>query len=299
MNKIFWLVGALVLLSGTFACHAEEFILFSASASGASAWANDNARIAQKDKALVVTEDNRTGSFGSVYLTRMLPFLAEGAIDVDVKQVVAGNYSVQVLGFQGTKHIHTSDLVESSNKPAKKKLPLKFMGFPPETDSVMLKIWVTDIEGACVRVSDIRYVLDVAPEKIGLDDVFATAGEWKADACSWTPTLDGARLSLPPGKNSGSLERAHHVKKPADGLMFFQAPEVVNGSLTVQVVAFDAQGSYLESLDAIAGAGAGEHSVRLNNLKWPENAAEFSIKIWLNGSANSSALVKRLAIVDL
>ncbi len=290
-------LAAFVLGSG--ACRAEEFELYSAAAAGAAAWSADNARIVQKGRTLVITEDNRSGSFGCVFLTKTLPFLPDASLEIDVKQVVAGNYNVQALAFKGNNHIHTSDIVETSNRPVKQKLPLKFMGFPPETESILVKVWVTDIDGACIRLNDIRYGLDVAPEKIGLDETLIEAAAWKADNCSWTPGADGARITLSPGKNSGSLEREQRVKKPANGLLFLQIPDANGGLLTVQLVVFDAQGNYLESIDALAGIGAGSCSVKLDALKWPEGAAEFSVKLWLNGTANASARVKRLAVLDL
>lgn len=290
-----WMTIALALCA---ACvRADEIVVFSSASAGADAWVWSGARVKQDGDALVITEKNPEAAFGDTFLADRFPYIPEGVVSIDVADM-AGRYTLQILAFKGAEYLKSLDLVMDSAMKGPQTFRLKDVALPPDTDHVTFKMWAGGLEGASVRLKDLRYVLPVASERILLDKVFDAMSAAEPEQVRWTPGENGATMTLAGEQEYGSVLLPDVVRKPAGGFIMLDLPEVSNCTVTAQLVIFDGNRDYLESKDALVRAGAGFNMARLDAVQWPAGAASFQIKLWLGGKPDCVARIRRIVVLE-
>ncbi|MFH0953123.1 MAG: hypothetical protein V1873_02205 [Verrucomicrobiota bacterium] len=286
------------LLFGAARLGAEEMVLFNMKTTGADAWSWGQAQASWDAGELVVTENNKLKAHGDIFLSDRLPYLPGGEVLMDVGQVLAGSYTLQVLAFQGNSFLLSSDLIHDALKPGPRTATLNTAGLPPFTDGILFKIWVANAEGAAIRIKDFKYFATLDPTNLIYDRVVEATTPVELDRLTWTPVENaGATIALITNESYGSVLFTDPIPKPDTGTLMIQIPSVKRGSLTVQFAALDGAGQYLSALDVIKRVGAGWRSTQLASLSWPEGTKSFQIKIWLEGVEEASATITRLIVL--
>ena len=276
---------------------AADLVFFKASEAGEEAWGWDNAKMVKQGTDLIITENDAKLSYGNVYVSDRLAYVPDGVIDLKVSQVLLGKYSVQVLAFQGNTHIHTADIVKATAEPVSKQLPINAIGLPPFTETILLKVWVSDAEGASILLDDLVYSMPLDPARILVDEPFSDATKWTPDKTTLTPTHQGTSLALQPGETFGSiLYTTRFQRSEVDRLMLDLAP-VKNGVVTVQLACFDAAGKYTESFDLLKDLNGALYAAQMSLAQWPDNSTQFDVKIWLSGQDATQANLRRLLLL--
>lgn len=288
---------AMMLALGAVCASADEIVVFSSASSGADAWQWSGARAKQDGEVLVIMEKNAEATFGDAFVADRFPYMPEGVVSIDVEDIV-GRYTLQVLAFKGAEYLKSLDLVMNSATKGLQSFRLKDVALPPDTDHVMFKVWAGGLEGASVRLKDLRYALPVAPERILLDKVFDATSAAEPEQVRWMPGENGATMTLAGEQEYGSVLLPDLVRKPAGGFIMLDMPEVSNCTVTAQLVVFDGNRDYLDSKDALVRAGAGFNMARLDAVQWPAGAAHFQVKLWLGGKPDCVARIRRLVVLE-
>jgi hypothetical protein len=279
------------------AAPVEEITFFQASAAGPDAWSWAGARVIDSGGKLLISEQNKDGDYGDAFVADAFAYYPSGRLVLDVDSVREGVYTLQILCFKGKEMFHSVDAIKGSRKPGRHPIELSTLSLPPETGSVMFKIWVAESEGAAVRLNDLVYTVPIIPEKVGFDARFTDPAKWAGDQARLTRSGTIGRLELTGTATFGSiLNTARRPNNPDDRILL-QVQPVAGSTVTLQLVAFDAEGMHLGSVDAIKDVGAGWHGARLGSLAWPDGATQFEFKIWLGGKAGATADLMRLLIL--
>ncbi len=273
---------------------AEELILFDAQRAAEEAWSWSDAKIQRRGDQLVIVENNKSGDYGNVFVDTHYPYHPDAVLAVDVRSVLNGTYTIQVLAFQGETHIHTVDPIKNSASTGSRALPMRDLKLPPETQSVRFKVWVAGAEGAAIALGNLRYSRMIETDQIVLDEPMKTLTYWEADGTSPELVEGGIRVTLAEGASFGSLLYEPMRARRDDGQLMIHTPRVHYGTITIQLVCFDRDHLYLESVDAIRAVGTGWHGVSLAGVKWPDRTAHYKVKIWLGGEPGAEAKLARL-----
>lgn len=275
--------------------NAEELILFSGADGGADAWVWGAARVRQTGEGLLISEKNPEAEYGDAFVADRFPFAARGRVELDVV-AVTGTYTLQALAFQGDAYMASVDVVQNSSDMGLKSVGFDQFEFPAATDHVMFKMWVGGQEGAHTTIRDLRYVFPVEG-RILLDKRFDAMTGAEPDHARWSPGPEGGVVTLSGEQDYGSVLLTDFVQKPSQGSLMMDAI-VSNGTITAQLVIFDSNRDYIDSMDAIARAGSGISMARLDTFAWPAEAAYFQLKLWLGGMPDCSARIRRIVVVD-
>lgn len=298
MNTTRKWMALLLVWSTAGALSAEEIELFNAQTAPEEAWSWSDARIRKQDNRLVVTEINKQGMVGNVFPENRFPYHPGGVVALDVESVPSGSYTFQVMAFAGATPIFTVEPVKDSTQAGPFEIPLAKLNLPPETQSILFKLWVGNAEGASAVLKNLRYTVPVAPDVVLLDERFASPTDWTASDCVLASATQGVRMSLSEGKSFGNILLNQTLGWDDNAWLLVHAPEVSAGTITLQLAAFNGMGEYLESVDAIHAVGAGWHGIRLGQVAWPQGTLKFQVKLWLGGASESSAVFDRLLLMN-
>ena len=286
------LVG--LLAGGLVSASAEPVVLFSAVESGPDVWVWEGAKLTAKEGKLTLAKDK--GGEGDVYLGDRFAYVPEAQIKVDAGEVIAGSYSVQVLAFKGDTFLKAIDLIKDEAEPGGRSFQLSKISIPGGTDRITLKLWISKKPGSAVVFNDISCVLPVEPDNVVYDKQIDPATVATADQADWVPGEGGGSLTLHTNTPVGSLVFPDQIAKPERGVLVLTTSPVMNGTLTVQLCAFDAGGNYLAAVDVIKKAAAGM-STLLDDVAWPEGTATFQVKLWVGGLPGASATISRVLVL--
>jgi hypothetical protein len=286
-------VALLICTNGVF---AEDISLFDAVNAGPDVWTWADARLVSKEGKLVITPSSDKNVPGNVYLEDRFLYSPKGILNLQVDRLMGGTYTVQVLAFKGTTFLGSADVLKESVKTGPLSFPLSGVPIPPGTETISFKIWVSKTAGGGLVLGSLRYDLPLVAGSALYDKTIDTATTVTTDRAVWTMTDKGGMITLAQGQQSGCVLLPDRIQKPDAGVLVLQAGDVKNGSLTAQIVAFDASSNYVGSVDAAKKMTA-TLSARLENIEWPAGTAEFQVKVWLGGTQNPSAVLKRLLIV--
>lgn len=294
--RAMWIMAGL-MAAGSMAW-GEELVLFDAQRAPEEAWSWSDAKIQRRSDQLIVSEINKAGDYGNVFVDTHYPYHPDAVLSVDVRSVLNGSYTIQVLAFQGETHIHTVDPIKNSVSTGSRALPMRDLKLPPETQSVRFKVWVAGAEGAAIALGNLRYSRTIEAEQIVLDEPLKTLTYWEADGTIPELVDGGVRVTLEEGAGFGSLLYEPMRTRRDGGQLMIHAPRVHYGTITIQLVCFDRDHLYLESVDAIRAVGAGWHGVSLGGVKWPDRTAYYKVKIWLGGEPGAEAVIGRLLEIE-
>ncbi|MBU0678730.1 MAG: hypothetical protein KJ626_11505 [Verrucomicrobia bacterium] len=295
MKRLFlWAALSALVLS---CAHAEDLTLFSAAEAGADAWSWGGARVKASGDNLLLTENNRYGPYGDAFVSDHLPYIPSATIKLDVAKVVAGKYTLQAVCFDGASVLRSVDIVATSSKTGPQMLSMSESRIPRGTDSIVLKIWVVEEEGAAIELKDLTYSVSIKSEYVLLDSDFRDASSWEADGVTLTPGDDKAVLTLQDGKEFGSLLHNATFQKQGGKLVLIKLADVESARLTLQILVFDRQGKYLHPVDIAKDLSSGWHGFLTRDITWPEEAGTFRFKLWLSGDKGGSASPERLLVV--
>ena len=289
-----WL-GLLGVLLVSFTGWAEDVNVFSAAESGPDAWTWEGARLTAEGVNLMLAKDK--GDSCSVVLGDRFTYLPEGVVEFNVDRVVSGTYSIQVLAFKGDEYLGAVDLVKDSMFAGTKTMPAAKLNLPAETQFITFKLWISKDMGSSILFKDIRYYVPVTQTGLLYNLAVGTTTSGLVEQAVWTPGEKGGRLALVPGAPVGSIVFPEMIAKPAKGKLLIKASAVENGTLTIHVCAFDADGNYLDSLEVIKRAISGM-SADLGSIQWPERAERFQVKVWLGGGTGAAAVIQRIMVIE-
>lgn len=292
-----WLLVVGALLAA--AAAAEDLVLFSAQETPTEMWAWDQAKIERMEGKLLVANRGAKGQAGSVFLEDRFAYLPGAMVDLDVERVVAGDYALQILGFKGDIYLGSVDLVKGSMRTGRQSFQLATAKMPVGTDRVTFKFWLSKGPSSGLVLNDLRYHVPLMPEQVAYDRIVdASLTNAIADTVSWTVSDAGGTLTLPTNAPYGSVVFPDQIAKPEQGgTLVIQTTSLTNATLTAQACIFDAFGNYVSSLDVVKRATA-SLSVSLAPLPWPVEGATFQVKLWIGGTSNASATVRRILVVN-
>jgi hypothetical protein len=300
------LLGAVVLFTlslGAGTARAEDLTLFQASTAGADAWGWGDAKLKAGSDGLSIQEAGKSKSVGDVYVLERFAFLPEGIVELDVNRVVSGSFTLQLLAFKGDANIGSQDLVTESKTGGKLQFPLSAVKLPAETERITFKIWVGGAKGATTVLNDLKYTASIPADKIVFDKpITSNSTEIETDKTSWTASDTGGTLAIKsndPSELIGSAVVPDVMKTTKEGTLLLDVPSVKNGTISIQLAAFDDKGAYLNSVEVLNKVGAGWHAVNLGKVQWPEGTDSFKVKIWIGGQTGSiaTAVLKRMMVV--
>ncbi len=290
-------VAVLLAMIGAAMALAEDLEIFNAQTAPEAGWGWSEARIRKRGDKLIVTEINKTGVVGSVYFDQRFPLLSAGRVVLDVEAVPSGVYTLQVLSFLGSSPLLSDEPVKNSNRPGRFDISVSDLKLPTEAQSILFKLWLGQSEGANMILNNLRYYIPLPPEDVIFDDHFADSAKWSATDSILRPFSSGYEMTLSEGKPYGNILLNHDFASDGHSWLLVHIPKVERGTITVQLVAFDSNGDYSQSIDAIVAVGAGWHGVRTDSIEWPPKVGKFQVKIWLGGDSNCSAEFARLLLI--
>lgn len=292
-----WAIGMLLALAAVSAV-AEEIVFFDAAAQGDAVWSWGSARIKQDEsKRLVIRETNPKGGYGDVYPSDQFPYVPEAKLDLDIARIFAGTYTLQILCFRGPL-LKTIDVIKDSSEVRSRTIRMSDIGVPPETQSVMFKLWVANAKGASMVLKNLRYTLEVPGGRKLADFDFKTLAQWETNNLAAVTSDKGAILMLGTNATTGCVwwMRAFPVAK--NGAIILHVPQVSRSVASLQVDTFDAGGAFIKAVNVFENVGTGWHGSPLSVLEWPESAAHYQVKLWVSGVDGSFAAFDRLLVLQ-
>ena len=291
--KTILLALGLMLAGGTVG--GGEAVLFSATKASFDAWQWEGAKLKADEKGgLVLTPDR--ANLPSVVLQDRFAWCPDGVVRLDVRQAVAGTFSLQVLAFKGPTYLGALDLVKASDQKGVMVFPFDRLAFPPGTETVTFKLWVSRGIGTAISINELEYVIPINPEQVVYEGKMDAATRVEADQLDWTLGDAGAQVRLRDGSSIGSLLFTDQIPRQDSRHLIVQLNDVKGGSVAAQVCAFNEAGEYLDSVDVVKHATAGI-SCALGGIAWPEGTATFQVKLWAGGDSGMSALIQRLLVL--
>lgn len=276
----------------------EELRLFQASQAGVEAWVWSTARIKPQEDRFVVREHNPEGDYGDTFVANRFPYVPEATVAIAVDRVISGDYTLQVLGFKTNVHTATVKLVEAATEPGRKTFRLKDTGLPADLDEIMLKLWVGGAPGASTVLADVTLSLPLDRYKVLLDESFQALDAWEKDNVTVKKDGQGLVIGIPSGVTFGSLLMPHRIPAGGKRLLLWHIPRLDSGDASLQIVLFDPQGTYADSVDALKNVRAGWHGRWLPLPGWPAGAASFQIKVWVGGNPSLAVRPGRLLVLE-
>jgi len=259
-------------------------------------WSWGQARIQAQNETWLITERNRDGDYGDVYLEQHLPFIPQAYLELDMAGVNSGFYTLQVLAFEGRTHTHSAEPVKEASQPGQHRVQVKDLNFPSQTDAILFKIWVGGAQGASSTLNHLRYVLPLANDDILLDERFTEKAHWAASDLPVNATPEGARFFLPEDREFASaLYTPAWPHTSAYLLAYVDVPE--GATLTLQAAPLDHHHTYLGGLDVFRSTGPGWYGLDLSSLSWPDQTKYFQAKIWLAGRPGAKAHLRQLLLI--
>ena len=296
MNRQLWIV-VIGLASFGVAQAAEEIELFRASKAGDKAWVWDSAQAKLVDGKLLLRLKDGAGESGNAYVADRFPYFPNARVAVAVAEVRKGDYTIQILGFSNNQHVAHANLVANSTETGKRQFELKTAGLAPGIDQVMLKVWVGGASDAAVVLDELAFTLPLDGFVAEMDERFEHLSLWDNESLVVTNSETGPVISLKPGTSYGSIRCLHRIKKSDGMTVLFNIARAESADATLQVVAFDKDGTYLKSLDALKNIREGWHSTSLNLPGLPPETAEFEFKLWVGGAASATMRLGRLLVI--
>ena len=293
-SRIGWLLLGLAI---SLESSAETLELFNARTAPEEAWSWSDARARKRGDRVIITEINKQGSLGNVFPERRFPYHPGAELQFECRDMTGGAYSLQVMAFAGDTPIGTLDLIKESATGGRHIFRLAERGLDPKTQSILFMVGVGGVVGATVELDELRYMIEFPAENIAFDERFVAPGRWTPEHASLAQGSSGLVLSLQTGHAYGNLLLDSLLARDDASWLLLHAPTVSAGTLTIQVVAFDDQGQYLSSVDAVPAVSAGWHGVRLGQLDWPAGATQFKVKFWLGGSPGANATIARVLLL--
>lgn len=295
MKRIIVWMGMMVV-SGA-AAWATPLELFNAQNLAEADWSWSDARVRKQQATWVITEIHKQDTAGNVFVERRFPVHPDGEIAINVQAVPRGALTFQVLAFAGETPIYTAEPLKNVTRPGRHVLNIRDLGLPSQTQSLLFKLWVSEAEGASAVLDELRYYIPLFPDLLVLDETVGASSAWVATDAQWAVSGSGGHLTLAADKSYGSALFDRWLNRADDQWLLLHAPIVKAGTLTLQLVAFDEAGAYLESVDVVAAFGRGWHGIPLSQVAWPEGAAQFKVKLWLGGTPDAEAVVERVLLL--
>lgn len=283
-----------LLLAAAVGTQAEDMIFFQSSSRDMDAWVEADARARLSLGRLLVSERNKSGDTGNILLSENLPYFKEGVVELDVKQVIAGTYSLQMLLFKQGQHVGAVDLATGEKREGPTSFWLKAYEVPPGTDELLFKLWVGGMEGASTKFNDLTYTVSLNEELYVLDEHFEAPGTWEQDNVLISFDRDGAEVRLKPGVAYGSFLHSKRLDRAGFDKLLIDVPEVENGNMTIQFIMFDQEDTYITSVDVMKAFTKGKHILRSGDIEWAPGTEHFMIKLWLGGQPSARAELTRM-----
>jgi hypothetical protein len=261
----------------------EDLEIFRASRRGDDVWAWSKGRAAWRSRRLVVSENNHGGGYGDVYTADRYPYFRGGIVEVDVDEVLAGQYVVQAMCFKAGQYIDSVTLLHSSTNTGRFTVKLSDLYVPSGTEEIGFKVWVEKAEGASTAFSELFYHVAIDQQQLTFNETFEREGRWETQHLDMRIGGGRAVLVLDEGERLGAVLSEGRWPIRQVGRLLFSVMMVDKGDVSVQAVVFDGDGKYVESVSLLENIGTGFHARGLENVSWPRDADTMLLKIWLSG----------------
>ena len=283
----------MLVLVGTAASGlAEEIAFFKASESTEEDWSWSGAHLYKEGSVFEIQEQNDTLDYGDVFPSDSFPYIGFGQVELEVKRVHKGEYTLQLLCFHGNTEMKPVVVLQPPTSADRRHTyDLSAANVQPGTQAVQFKLWVVHEDGAKIDLKDLDYSISFKGGDVTFREKFVDEESWTAENLVVNSANIGATLSLAEGFQSGTLFLDKRFPKSGVSAVLVHAPEVNKGRITVQMIAFDAGGMYLGGVDAAKDVGKGWHGLPLDTLAWPDETDQIAIKIWVSGPPESSAQI--------
>ncbi len=298
-NALKSLLAAMGILLAAAVSNAEEIVVFDAFNAGDEVWHWGGAKAKTADGVITISEMNPDGNYGDAFPDVKIPLLPRLAIDTYIQSVDTGAYTIQLMAFKGDQFLSSMDVVTGSTEPGPHVIDPSTVQLPPDADSVRIKFWAVHAEGATFTLSRLRASASLPADSIRIDDMLKPSSGLELDKTEWAESDGEEVLKLSDGATFGSILRPDSFPLHDNTVILFHAPSILGGVMTLQLVLFDTNGLYLDSIDAVKHEGAGWHSTRPANLALPDRAAAAAVKIWIAGGPDVRLKPGRLIVADL
>ncbi len=276
---------------------AEEMVFFQSSSAGSDAWSWGGAKIKSEVDGLLITETNPDGAYGDVFPSDRFPYIPSARITLNVGKVLSGTYTLQALCFKGSVFFKSVDIVKDAKATGDQTFRVAQLGLPPETQSIMFKLWVGNQEGASIKVKELKYALSVLPGGVLVDERFDHPSKWTPEDLVLTPGAGPFVMGLAPEKTYGSMSWESPVEKDPLSILLVHVAEARSSVVTVQLDLLGENGEFIRAVDAVKDVGTGWHGVPLATLDLPAEAAKYKIKIWMSAGVAGTARLDRLLVL--
>lgn len=236
--------------------------------------------------------------FGWATPNRRAPFVKTATLDVELKQIANGQLGVQVEWFKedGT-FISYTNILQQAKSPVRLS-NLKLSDLVPTGEKPKkfgLKFWIEG-RNAEARISEAVAQFARSWRNAGTRTLHAY--DAKASVTS-DEGMEGhgengvivARLSNDKGYSAFVLEdRADY---DPNGVVMLDLEKLEGGTLTVQALCWDKDGTFLKAVDVIkdvAQVGVIEIPFTIYVDQFPKGTARVSFKIWLSGRGASATI---------
>jgi len=279
---------------------AEEIVFFDAVTAGDAAWSWGAARIKNDAGKLIVRESNLNpkDAYGDVYPSDKFPYVPKARLMLDVERIFSGTFTFQVLCFRGSALLQTIDVIKDSKETRSRVFRMSDIGVPPQTQSVMFKLWVANAKGASLILRNLQYSVEVPGDKILTRQDFTELAFWTNSALEVTTTPTGTLMRPAAEAKAGSMWWTQSLPVSSTGTVLLHIPQVSRSVATLQFDVFDRDDQYLGAINVFENVGTGWHGSPFSVLQWPEGAARYQLKLWASGAEGSFVGVDRLLVIE-
>lgn len=278
------------------AAPAEEIVFFDAETAGELAWSWGSARLQREGTRMIVKETNKTSGYGDVYPSSQFPYVPDAEVKLGIGRVRSGSYTFQILCFRG-QLLRTVDVIKDSKESGDRTFRLGNLEVPPETQSVMFKLWVANEEGASLILRSLKYSLDVDKDKVLADITFKETSPWKRTDVVALPVTGGMRVTPVFGKAVGNMGLERGFPATNSGAVILYVPQAARSVASLQLDILNASNQFMQAINVFDNVGSGWHGSPLSILPWPEGAAAYKVKLWVSGQEGAYVDFGRLLVL--
>lgn len=272
-----------------------ERTLWDALQTSSSQWQTAGGISATVDGGVLVLRSKEV-DYGWATSSDSAPFMATATVDLEVKQCVNGQVSVQVEWLREDGSFIGAVSILKEARAGASVTGKKLSEFLPQGDKpkgFRLKFWVEG-KGAEAQITkaSVRFQRVWRKAETHLVKTFDAKTAFKADegiSVKAGHDLLSAALDAKTGYAAFALDGP--VDFDAKGVVLLDLAKLQNGVVAVQALCWNRDGTFLKSVDLLKDVPtSGVYEVPLKALEFPADTAKLSFKVWLAGKETSAAV---------
>lgn len=236
--------------------------------------------------------------YGWAASERRAPLLPNSRLDIEVLDVANGQLGVQVEWFKQDGSFIGFTNVLSQVKSADKVSALDLASLVPKDPKPKqfgLKFWIEGRHAAArVTKAEVRFTRQFRnPDTRLLHRYDADSTIKPEDGVTLSPDGKTIVAALTAGKEYAAILLEERAAFDAKGVVLLDLASIHGGGLSVQAVCWNAEGTYLKSVDLIKDATASglvEVGFKLYADQFSPGTTQVSFKIWLAGKETTARM---------